>query len=100
MLDNGKMPIIEEKTTAGLLTVDFFMADYGIGFYWSFDDCEEFDCCRVKPYFDGSLKKRHNAYYVSFAEVDRMGYGLDDVLQLIWDNISDGVLSAYSLHIG
>lgn len=98
MLDNGKMPMIEEKTTAGFLTVEFFMSDYGIGFCWSFEDCDDFDCGTVKPYFDGCIKKRHNAYYVSFAEIDRMGYTLDAVLQIIWENVTDGVISAYNLH--
>lgn len=99
MLASGKMPIIEQETTKGLITVDFWLSDYGVNFSWDFEDGDEYDCGIVKPYFDGCLKKRNAGYVVSFAEIDRMDYKLDSVLQLIWDNISDGILSAYNLHV-
>ena len=50
------------------------------------------------PYFDGCIKKRNGGYVISFAEIDRMDYTLDAVLQLIWENINDGILSAYNLY--
>lgn len=99
MLASGKMPIIEQETAKGLLTVDFWLSDYGVNFCWSFEDIDSHDFSKVKPYFDGCLKKRGKGYVMSFAEIDRMDYKLDYVLQLIWDNISDGVISAYNLHI-
>ena len=99
MLASGGMPIIEQETTKGILTVDFWLTDYGVGFSWGFEDGEDFDCGIVKPYFDGCVKKRNDGYIVSFAEIDRMDYKLDYVLQFIWDNVSNGVISAYNLHI-
>lgn len=99
MLASGKMPIIEQETTKGLLTVDFWLSDYGVNFSWGFEDGEEFDCGTVKPYFDGCLKKRNGSYVMSFAEIDRVDFNLDMVLQFIWDNVSDGVVIAYNLHI-
>ena len=98
MLEEGRIPIIEEETGEGLLAVDFWLSDYGVCFAWSFEDSDEFDCGTVKPYFDGCIKKRHDSYHISLAEIDRMGYKLDNVLQLIWENINDGVISAYNLH--
>jgi len=54
-------------------------------------------CGMVKPCFDGEIQYRHGMYYISWAEIDRMGYSLNVVLQLIHGNISDGVISAYNL---
>ena len=99
MLTSGKMPIIEQETTKGTLTIDFWFSDYGVNFSWNFEDSEDFDCGIVKPYFDGVIQKRGEGYVVTFAEIDRMNYNLDNVLELIWDNVSDGVLSAYNLHV-
>ena len=99
MIKSGRIPVIEDETAQGLLTVDFWLSDYGVNFSWNFEDCEDFDCGIVKPYFDGVIKKRGEGYVVTFSEIDRMNYNLDNVLELIWDNVSDGVLSAYNLHV-
>lgn len=99
MIASGKMPIIEQDTIKGILTIDFWLSDYGVKFSWDFEDTEEFDCGIVKPYFDRCLKKHNGGYVMSFAEIDRMDFNLDMVLQFIWDNVSDGVLSAYNLHV-
>ena len=99
MLKSGLIPIIEEETSQGLLTVHFCMSDYGVHFSWDFENSEEYDCGIVKPYFDGAIKKRGEGYVITFAEIDRMDYSLDAVLQFIWENVTDGVLSAYNLHV-
>lgn len=99
MLAAGRVPIIEEQTTQGILTVEISLTDYGLWFTWSFEDSDKFDCGTVRPYFDGAIQKRHGGYVLSFAEIDRMGYTLDNALELIWCNISDGILGAYNLYI-
>lgn len=99
MLKLGKIPVIEQETTQGLITINFWLSDYGVNFNWEFEDIDSYDFEKVKPYFDGSLKKRGNGYTMSFAEIDRRDFNLDEVLQFLWDNVSDGILSAYNLHI-
>ena len=99
MIKSGRMPIIEQETTKGILTVDFWTSDYGVNFSWDFENSEEFDCGIVKPYFDGVIQKRGEGYVVTFAEIDRMGHSLDCVLQLIYENVTDGVICAYNLHV-
>lgn len=99
MLKSGRIPTIEEETSQGLLTVDFWLSDYGVYFSWDFENSEDYDCGIVKPYFDGVIQKRHGCYVVSFAEIDRTDYSLDGVLQFIWENVTDGIISAYNLHI-
>ena len=99
MLKSGRIPTIEEETSQGLLTVHFCMSDYGVHFSFDFENSEEYDCGIVKPYFDGAIKKRHGDYVVSFAEIDRMDHSLDSVLQFILENVADGVVSAYNLHV-
>ena len=99
MIKSGRMPITEQETTKGILTVDFWLSDYGVNFSWDFENSEEFDCGIVKPYFDGVIQKRGEGYLVTFAEIDRMGYSLDCVLQLIYENVTDGVICAYNLHV-
>lgn len=92
MLKRGIMPVIEQYEENGEdnHTVDFGIDDYGVYMSWHFPECEKRD--NIKPCFDGEVQKRHGAYYISFAEVDRMGYKLDNVLQLLYENFKDGVL--------
>ena len=47
----------------------------------------------VRPRFDGAVRKLHGGWLISFAEIDHMGYRLDEVLQLIHDNVMDGVVN-------
>lgn len=97
MLDAGRIPIMELDTKYGTCTIAFFTSAYGMGFNWSLDDSDDFDTGVVTPYFDGCLTKRGDAYYLSWAQIDRDGSSLDQVLQFIHDNVMDGVLAPYGL---
>ena len=98
MISEGRTPIIENTVREGFIHVNFWLSDYGVCFDWQMSDMAGFDFGEVVPYFDGAIKKRGESYVISFAEVDRMSYRLDNVLTLIWENINDGILSAYGLH--
>lgn len=105
MLKNGTIPIVEYYGLDGngchyngddLLATLHFGCDnpndggHGVYIYWEFEnDSHE----EIKPYFDSVIRKRHDCYYISFAEIDRMGYNLDYVLQFLAENFQDGVLS-------
>ena len=96
MLGQGIIPIIEEITSLGTLTIEISRDAYGICFDYSFED--DFDYSK-KPYFDGTIQKRNGVHYVSWAEIDRSFTCLDTVLQFIHDNVMDGLISTYDLHI-
>lgn len=98
MIDGGRMPIIEHPVKDGYIIVNFWLDEYGVFFNWYLTDIEGFDFGEVAPYFDGAIKKRGEGYVLSFAEIDRMGYRLDNVFTIIWENVSDGILSAYDLY--
>lgn len=92
-LGKGYIPLITIETEElGEISIEIFLDSFGVGFTYTFQDTDEYD--NFKPYFDGAIQKRNGAYYVSFAEIDRMEYKLDVVLQLINDNVYDGVVCA------
>ena len=95
MLQRGTIPMIEIETTLGWLVIDIDRDAYGINFDYSFEEEYNYE---NKPYFDGTIQKRKGIYYVSWAEIDRSFYNLDEILQFIYENVIDGIVSAYNLH--
>ena len=88
MLTRGIVPVIEIDDPRGLVVVNVQLCDKGVWFYW------DWEVEIVRPRFDGTIRKLHGGWLVSFAEIDRMGYSLDGVLHMIHDNVIDGVVNA------
>ena len=86
MLARGIVPIMEIDDPRGWVVVTVQLIDQGILLYWDWE-------VEVVPRFDGAIRKFAGGWLVSFAEIDRMGYSLDAVLQLIHDNVIDGVVN-------
>ena len=88
MLTRGTVPVMEIDDPRGRVVVNFQLCEQGVWFdwYWEVEI--------VRPRFDGAIRKLHWGWLVPFAEIDRMGYSLDAVLHLIYDNVMDGVVNA------
>ena len=86
MLARGTIPVMEIDDPRGWVVVTVQLIDQGIWFDWDWE-------VEVVPRFDGAIRKFSGGWLVSFAEIDRMGYSLDAVLQLIYDNVIDGVVN-------
>ena len=86
MLARGIVPVMELDDPRGWVVVTVQLIDQGILFDWDWE-------VEVVPRFDGAIRKFAGGWLVSFAEIDRMGYSLDAVLQLIHDNVIDGVVN-------
>ena len=91
MLTRGVIPVMEIDDPRGWVVVDVQLCEKGVWFSWDWE--VEID----RPRFDGAIRKFKDGWLISFAEIDRMGYSLDAVLQLIYDNVIDGVVNATGL---
>lgn len=87
MLARGVIPVMEIDDPRGWVVVNVQLCDEGVWFDWDWE--VEID----RPRFDGAIRKLHGGWLVSFAEIDRMGYSLDAVLYVIYDNVMDGVVN-------
>ena len=87
MLTRGTVPVMEIDDPRGWVVVNFQLCEQGVWFDW------DWEVEIVRPRFDGAIRKFAGGWLVSFAEIDRMGYRLDAVLQLIYDNVMDGVVN-------
>ena len=87
MLARGIIPVMEIDDDCGQVVVNVQLCEQGVWFDWDWE--VEID----RPRFDGAVRKFHGGWLISFAEIDRMGYSLDAVLQLIHDNVMDGVVN-------
>ena len=85
MLARGIIPVMEIDDDCGVVVIEVQLRDRGVWFSWDWE--VEID----RPRFDGAIRRLRGGWLVSFAEIDRMGYSLDAVLQLIHDNVMDGV---------
>ena len=87
MLARGTVPVMEIDDDRGqVVVVNVQLCEQGVWFDWDWE--VEID----RPRFDGAIRKFSGGWLVSFAEIDRMGYSLDNVLHLIYDNVIDGVV--------
>lgn len=86
MLARGIVPVMEIDDPRGWVVVEVSLCEEGVWFSWDWE-------VEVVPWFDGAIRKFAGGWLVSFAEIDRMGYSLDDVLQLIHDNVIDEVVN-------
>ena len=89
MLTRGIIPLMEIDDDRGQVVVNVQLCEQGVWFDWDWDWEVEID----RPRFDGAIRKFSGGWLVSFAEIDRMGYSLDAVLQLIHDNVIDGAVN-------
>ena len=87
MLARGTIPVMEIDDPRGWVVVTVQLCEKGVWFDWDWE--VEID----RPRFDGAIRKFAGGWLVSFAEIDRMGYSLDAVLQLIHSNVIDGVVN-------
>ena len=87
MLARGVIPVMEIDDPRGWVVVNVQLCEQGVWFDWDWE--VEID----RPRFDGAIRKFAGGWLVSFAEIDRMGYSLDAVLQLIHSNVVDGVVN-------
>ena len=87
MLARGTIPVMEIDDPRGWVVVTVQLIDQGIWFDLDWE--VEID----RPRFDGAIRKFAGGWLISFAEIDRMDYSLDAVLQLIHDNVIDGVVN-------
>ena len=88
MLTRGVIPVMEIDDPRGWVVVDVQLCEKGVWFSW------DWEVEVVRPRFDGAIRKFKDGWLISFAEIDRMGYSLNAVLQLIYDNVIDGVVNA------
>ena len=87
MLARGTIPVLEIDDPRGWVVVEVSLCKEGVWFSWDWE--VEID----RPRFDGAIRKFAGGWLVSFAEIDRMEYSLDAVLQLIHSNVIDGVVN-------
>ena len=87
MLARGLIPVMEIDDDRGVVVVEVQLRDRGVWFSWDWE--VEID----RPRFDGAIRKFLDGWLISFAEIDRMGYSLDAVFNLIYDNVIDGVVN-------
>ena len=88
MLARGLIPVMEiDDDDRGVVVVQVQLCKEGVWFDW------DWEVEIVRPRFDGAIRKFLDGWLISFAEIDRMGYSLDAVLQLIYDSIIDGVVN-------
>lgn len=88
MLARGVIPVMEIDDARGWVVVNVQLTEKGVWFDW------DWEVEIARPRFDGAIRKFAGGWLVSFAEIDRMGYRLDEVLQLIYDNVMGGVVNA------
>lgn len=92
MMARGIIPTFEVEFNNARIEAQIARDGYGVYFtfeiYANGDNENIFD--NVKPYFDGEIQKRKNAFYCTWANIDRWGYSLDNVLHLFYDNLQDG----------
>lgn len=88
MLARGVIPVMEIDDARGWVVVNVQLTENGVWFDW------DWEVEIARPRFDGAIRKFAGGWLVSFAEIDSMGYRLDAVLQLIYDNVIDGVVNA------
>ena len=93
MLTRGIVPVMEIDDPRGQVVVNVQLCDKGVWFDWDWDWDWDLEVEIDRPRFDGAIRRPHGGWLISFAEIDRMGYSLDEVLQLIHDNVMDGVVS-------
>ena len=86
-LASGCISAVGHADTAAIFSSVLGVTEKGVWFDWDWE--VEID----RPRFDGAVRKFAGGWLISFAEIDRMGYSLDEVLQLIHDNVMDGVVN-------
>ena len=87
MLSRSIVPVMEIDDPRGVVVVEVQLINEGVWFTWDWE--VEID----RPRFDEVIRRFAGGWLVSFAEVDHMGYSLDNVLHLIYDNVIDGVVN-------